>query len=126
MNHKKITPEMVKELRERTGVGMGKCKEALDEAKGDIELAIANLRKAGLASAVKKEGRETLYWLRLIVEMNPVFSNKLEFLSKENEEIIKIFQSLNKAGNTIILVTHDKDIADRAKKIIKIHDGQII
>lgn len=54
-----ITAEMVKELRARTGVGMGKCKEALEEAKGDMELAIANLRKAGIASAVKKEGRET-------------------------------------------------------------------
>ncbi len=50
---------MVKELRERTGLGMTRCKEALEEAKGDIELAIANLRKAGMASAVKKEGRET-------------------------------------------------------------------
>ncbi|MBA3603621.1 MAG: elongation factor Ts [Parachlamydiaceae bacterium] len=49
----------MKELRERTGVGMGKCKEALEEAKGDIELAISNLRKAGMASAVKKEGRST-------------------------------------------------------------------
>lgn len=53
-----ITPAMIKELRDRTGVGMGKCKEALEEAKGDMELAIANLRKAGMASAVKKEGRE--------------------------------------------------------------------
>lgn len=53
-----ITPSMIKELRERTGVGMGKCKEALEEAKGDMELAIANLRKAGIASAVKKQGRE--------------------------------------------------------------------
>jgi elongation factor Ts len=54
-----VTPAMIKDLRERTGIGMGKCKEALEEAKGDIELAIANLRKAGMASAVKKEGRET-------------------------------------------------------------------
>lgn len=54
-----VTPGMIKELRERTGVGMGKCKEALEEAHGDMELAIANLRKAGMASAVKKEGRET-------------------------------------------------------------------
>lgn len=54
-----ITPSLIKELRERTGVGMGKCKEALEEAKGDIELAISNLRKSGMASAVKKEGRET-------------------------------------------------------------------
>ena len=47
---------MIKELRERTGVGMGKCKEALEEAKGDMELAIANLRKAGMALLLKKKG----------------------------------------------------------------------
>lgn len=54
-----ITPAMIKELRERTGVGMGKCKEALEEAKGNIEDAISSLRRSGLASAVKKEGRAT-------------------------------------------------------------------
>lgn len=53
-----ITAEMIKELRERTGVGMAKCKAALDEAGGDMDKAIENLRKAGMASAVKKEGRE--------------------------------------------------------------------
>lgn len=53
-----ITAEKVKKLRERTGVGMSKCKKALEESKGDIDLAIDNLRKAGMASAVKKEGRE--------------------------------------------------------------------
>ena len=46
--------------------------------------------------------------------------------SKTGEEIIKIFEYLNKAGNTVILVTHEKDIAEHAKKIIKLHDGQII
>ena len=55
----KVTSDMVKELRERTGVGMAKCKEALDQAGGDMESAIDILRKAGMASAVKKEGRET-------------------------------------------------------------------
>lgn len=53
-----ITAQKVKELRDRTGIGMTKCKQALEEAKGDINLAIDNLRKAGMASAVKKEGRE--------------------------------------------------------------------
>jgi elongation factor Ts len=57
--NQKVTPDMVKELRERTGVGMGKCKEALDQAGGDLDKAIELLRKAGMASAVKKEGRET-------------------------------------------------------------------
>lgn len=53
-----VTAQMIKELRERTGVGMGKCKEALVEANGDMNLAIDNLRKAGMATAVKKQGRE--------------------------------------------------------------------
>lgn len=52
-----ISASMVKELRERTGLGMMECKKALQEADGDIELAIDNLRKsAGLKSA-KKAGR---------------------------------------------------------------------
>lgn len=54
-----VTAQMIKELRDRTGIGMGKCKEALEETGGDIEKAIENLRKSGMASAVKKEGRAT-------------------------------------------------------------------
>ena len=56
---KEITPDKVKELRDRTGVAMGKCKEALVLADGDMEKAIDHLRKTGMAAAVKKEGRET-------------------------------------------------------------------
>lgn len=54
-----VTAEQVKELRERTGVGLAKCKAALEETGGNIEKAIESLRKAGIASAVKKESRET-------------------------------------------------------------------
>jgi elongation factor Ts len=52
-----ISAGMVKELRERTGSGMMECKKALVEANGDLELAIENMRKAGLAKADKKSGR---------------------------------------------------------------------
>ncbi len=52
-----VTPQMVKELRERTGAGMMDCKNALLETKGDMEGAIDFLRKKGLASAAKKAGR---------------------------------------------------------------------
>ena len=52
-----ITAAMVKELRERSGVGMMECKKALVEAVGDIELAIENMRKSGAAKAAKKAGR---------------------------------------------------------------------
>lgn len=58
MSHN-VTPDMIKQLRERTGVSISKCKEALDHAAGDIEGAIVFLRKAGIASAVKKADRET-------------------------------------------------------------------
>ena len=53
-----ISASMVKELRERTGLGMMECKTALTEAGGDIELAIENLRKSGQAKAAKKAGRK--------------------------------------------------------------------
>ncbi len=52
-----ITAEMVKTLREKTGAGMMECKKALNEANGNEEQAIEILRKAGLASAKKREGR---------------------------------------------------------------------
>ncbi len=52
-----ITPQMVKELRERTQAGMMDCKRALEETGGDMEKAIAYLREKGLAAAAKKAGR---------------------------------------------------------------------
>ncbi len=52
-----ITAVMVKELRERTGSGMMECKKALVETSGDIEQAIENMRKSGMAKADKKAGR---------------------------------------------------------------------
>jgi elongation factor Ts len=53
----KITAQMVKELRERTGAGMMDCKSALEETGGDMEKAVDLLRKKGLAKAAKKAGR---------------------------------------------------------------------
>ncbi len=52
-----ITASMVKELRERTGSGMMECKKALVDAKGDMETAIEQMRKSGLAKADKKSAR---------------------------------------------------------------------
>jgi elongation factor Ts len=52
-----ITASMVKELRERTGSGMMECKKALQEAEGNVDVAIENMRKSGLAKADKKASR---------------------------------------------------------------------
>ncbi len=52
-----ITAALVKELRERTGAGMMECKKALVETDGDVDAAIENMRKSGMAKADKKAGR---------------------------------------------------------------------
>ena len=52
-----ITPEMVKELREKTGAGMMDCKEALAAASGDFEKAIDYLRKKGMSAATKRSSK---------------------------------------------------------------------
>ena len=52
-----ITASEVKALRDRTGAGMMECKKALTETNGDLDEAIALLRKKGAASAEKKSGR---------------------------------------------------------------------
>jgi elongation factor Ts len=54
-----ISAELVKELRQKTGVGFMECKSALQESGGDIEGAVTILRKRGLASLAKKSTRET-------------------------------------------------------------------
>lgn len=54
-----VTAGMVKELRERTSVGMMDCKKALVECDGDMEAAIDWLRQKGLSKAAKKAGRTT-------------------------------------------------------------------
>jgi elongation factor Ts len=52
-----VTADMVRQLREKTGAGMMECKSALIEADGDQERAVDILRKRGLATAKKREGR---------------------------------------------------------------------
>ncbi len=52
-----ISAKLVKELREQTGAGMMDCKKALKESKGDITKAKEWLRKKGITSAEKKQGR---------------------------------------------------------------------
>jgi elongation factor Ts len=52
-----VAATLVKELREKTGAGILDCKEALTTAEGDLEEAVAYLRKKGLADAKKRAGR---------------------------------------------------------------------
>ena len=105
-----ITAQKVKELRERTGVGMAKCKEALKESNGDIDLAIDNLRKAGMASAVKKEGRTANEGLIGFAENDSHISlveinSETDFVAKNDK-----FKDFLKTVAQEIVATKPKDV----------------
>lgn len=81
-----ITAAQVKELREITGIGMMECKKALTETDGNMEKAIEELRKKGLAKAAKKADREALEWgIKIISEAGKSYvvtiSSETDFLA---------------------------------------------
>lgn len=78
-----ITPSVVKELRERTGLGIMDCKRALVESSGDIDLAIEQLRKSSKLKAALKSGRAAAEGL-VAVEAAP--DGKLKVLVEVNVE----------------------------------------
>ena len=60
-----MSAALVKELRERTGLGLLECKKALAEADGDIEAAIEALRKSsGMKAAKRRAGQPQMVWWR--------------------------------------------------------------
>jgi elongation factor Ts len=104
-----ITAALVKELRERTGLGMMDCKRALEETSGDLEKAIEELRKKSALKAAKKAGRTTADGLLAIkvaddgsrgaiVEVNieTDFAAKNEkFIAFVNKALGQVFESGN-------------------------------
>lgn len=74
---------LVKELRERTGLGMMECKKALQESNGDIDLAIEELRKNSGLKAAKKAGRVAAEG---VVVMHVAADNKSAILAEVNSE----------------------------------------
>src|SRR5439155_16812486 len=54
-----ITPQMVKQVRDRTDMAMGECQKALEVSGGDIEKAIAHLQEQNSKMRAKREGNET-------------------------------------------------------------------
>ena len=112
-----ITAQMVKELREKTGVGMMDCKRALQENNGDIEAAIDWLRTKGLAKAAKKAGRVAAEGLigvadgdgkAAIVELNA----ETDFVARNDQ-----FQALVSAVAAVALSTDGTLSAVTATKL---------
>lgn len=106
-----ITAALVKELRERTGVGMMECKKTLVETQGDIELAIDNMRKSGQAKAAKKAGYITSEGIILIkIAQNCKYGVIIE-LNCETDFVAKdaCFKAF---GDEVITATLNERISD--------------
>lgn len=96
-----ITAQMIKDLREKTGVGMSVCKEVLLEADGNIEKAQELLRKKGLASAQKKSGRSATEGL-ICIELSD---------DKKTAAIVEVNSETDFVAKNNIFASYVKDVA---------------
>src|SRR4030065_1213696 len=126
-----ISSDTVRELREKTGVGIMDCKRALAESGGDLEKAIDLLRQKGLASAAKKASRETKEGvissyihgagkIGVLVEVNC----ETDFVARNSEfqELVKDISMQIAASNPTYVRREDvpADVLEKERKIYKI------
>lgn len=100
------------------------------------EMAIRALEQVGLGDRLHHRPNELSGGQRQRVAIARALVNRPSILladeptgnldSKTSEEIMALFDELNRAGHTIILVTHEPDIAEHARRIIRLLDGRII
>ena len=126
-----ISSDAVKELREKTGVGIMDCKRALADSGGDIEKAIDLLRQKGLSSAAKKASRETKEGvissyihgagkIGVLVEVNC----ETDFVARNSEfqELVKDIAMQIAASNPLWVRREDvpADVLEKERSIYKI------
>ena len=138
-----ITASMVKELRERTGLGMMDCKRALEETDGDLEKAIEELRKKSSLKAAKKAGRTTadgLLGLKVaedgsraaIVEVNieTDFAAKNEkFIAFVEKTVVELFSSADGDIQSVLAAGLDAERETLVQEIgenISVRRGRVI
>lgn len=125
-----ITAAAVKELRDKTGLGMMKCKEALAEAEGNIEKAVELLRKRAASDIIKRAAREARegtigtyvhhdHKLAVIVELNC----ETDFVAK-TDDFLNLAKDLSMhiaAANPTYLAPEDipAEIIDKEKEIYR-------
>jgi len=115
-----VSAKLVKELRERTGLGMMECKKALQEAGGDIDVAIEELRKNSGLKAAKKAGRTAAEGIvvvksegsaAILVEVN----SETDFAAK-NEDFVafanKVADTAFEAKDTNVAAMNDGSLKD--------------
>ena len=124
-----ISAELVKNLREKTGAGMMDCKKALTESNGDFEKAIDLLRQKGLATALKKSGRnvsegliESYIHMGRIGTMIEV-NCETDFVARTDDfkELVKDVAMHVAAANPLYLARENvpQDVVDREKEIYR-------
>jgi elongation factor Ts len=123
----KITLEMIKNLRKKTGIGISACKEALEKSDGDSDKAVEYLRKKGILKAKKRADRETLNGhigsyihhgqIGVLVEL----LSETDFVAR-NEKFIKLAHdiALHIAAAAPLFVSKEdipQDVLDKEKEI---------
>ncbi len=105
-----ITAAMVKELRQRTGSGMMECKKALVETAGDLEAAIENMRKTGMAKADKKAGRVAAEGVIKVATSGDGSTTSIVEVNSETDFVSQGDDFLNfTAAVATTIVNHDVD-----------------
>lgn len=94
-----ITTELIKELRDQTGISVMQCKRALEEAEGDMTKALAILKKTSSDIALKKAGRETTDGAVMIKEAQDkavliTLNCETDFVSR-NEDFTNLLEKLS-------------------------------
>lgn len=107
-----ITAALVKELRERTGLGMMECKKALVAAGGDIDKAIDELRKSGAVKSAKASGRVAADG---VVSAKVSADGKYGVLLEVNSETDFVARDDNFKG--FVAATLDKAFADKVTDV---------
>jgi elongation factor Ts len=115
-----ISASMVKELRERTGLGMMECKKALVESEGDIELAIENLRKASGLKAAKKADRTAADGVIAIKLADDESYGVMVEVNSETDFVARDDNFLN-----FVAKVTDKAFADKQADVAALMDGEL-
>lgn len=116
----KISAAMVKELRERTGLGMMECKKALVEAEGDIDRAIDELRKSSGMKAAKKASRVAADG---IVAVKVAEDNSYAVVVEVNSETDFVARDDNFRG--FVAQVLDKAFADKQEDVAALMAGDL-
>lgn len=115
-----ISAALVKELRDRTGLGMMECKKALTEAGGDIDAAIEELRKNSGMKAAKKAGRTAAEGVVAVrVAEDGSFGMAVEVNSETD------FAARDEGFLAFVAQVADKAFADRQTDVAALMDGEL-